>query len=100
MVPHDRDESVVENAPTPNVPISLVVVPYAEVVPQTNPLTVDDALPLSVILAFNVAVEEEIEVGVEVDTIGGLVITSVHEPVTKLESPVVVVPAELIAYAA
>ena len=55
MVPHDRDESVVENDPTPNVPISVVVAPYVEVLPQKKPRAVDDALPSVAIEAFNVA---------------------------------------------
>ena len=86
-----RDARPAENEPTPNVPVSVVVVPYDDVAPQLKPRTVEEALPSSDMIAPNVTDVCEIFDTTGFISVGADILTG-QERVEKSESEVVVVP--------
>ena len=82
MVLHVSEGKFARNAPVEKLPFSEVVAPYKRFVPQANPRVVGALPPISVMVAFNVAVVEEILEAAEVVMVGGLV----FDPIVTLWS--------------
>ncbi len=82
------------NAPVEKLPFSVVVAPYAVVVPRTNPLTVGLIYPVAVMLPLPVTEVVSTDEAACVVTVGALTARVVVDSIAPYD-----VPAEFVAYA-